>query len=107
MIEPAAGVPLGPLVTVGRYSTHSLDQARQMQQIPGHKGGVAIGEIVFRPARAGVQITFVLFLVLIQELSDGGLLAGFEVDTIMHSLSYPGQPALNSGDIQLRAGQEG
>ncbi len=56
MIEAAAGVPLGALIAMGRNTSRIFHHSRQMHQIPGHEGRVAIGEIILGPARSGIQI---------------------------------------------------
>lgn len=47
-IEPAAGVPFRTLVAVRRQTARVLKHLAHVQQVPGHKGGIAVGEIVFR-----------------------------------------------------------
>src|SRR5947207_5663340 len=55
-VEAAAGVPPAALVAVGRDAAGVLEHAGQVQQVPGHERGVAVGKVVVRSTRAGVQI---------------------------------------------------
>ena len=55
-VEAAAGVPLRALVAVGRDAARVLEHAGEVQQVPGHERGVAVGEVVLRPARAGIEV---------------------------------------------------
>src|SRR5579859_1797395 len=45
-IKAAAGVPLAALVTIGRDTAVILEEFRQVHQVPGHEGCVAVGEVV-------------------------------------------------------------
>src|SRR5947207_5212459 len=55
-VEPAAGIPFGALVSVRRNAARVLQHARKVQQVPGHERGVAVGEVVVRPAGSRIQI---------------------------------------------------
>src|SRR5688572_230582 len=55
-VVPAAGVPAGPLVAVGRDAARVLQHAGQVEQVPRHEGGVAVGEVVLGSARALVEV---------------------------------------------------
>src|ERR1700710_3237213 len=55
-VEAAAGVPGGALVAVGGDAAGVLEDPRQVQHVPGGEGGVAVGEVVLRAARALVEI---------------------------------------------------
>ena len=50
IIKPTARVPLRALVAMRRNPTGVFDHPRQVQQVPGHEGRVAIGEVVLRAA---------------------------------------------------------
>ena len=56
VVEAAARIPGGALVAMDRDPARILQHACQVQEIPRHEGGVAIGEIVFKPARALVEV---------------------------------------------------
>lgn len=56
VVEATAGLPSRARVTVRRDAAGVLDHPRQVQQVPGHEGGVAVGEVVLRPARPGIEI---------------------------------------------------
>ena len=56
VIEAATGLPQRALIAVRRHAARILYHARQVQQVPGHEGGVAIGKIVLRAAGACVEI---------------------------------------------------
>src|SRR5271166_3932958 len=56
VVESAAGVPLRALVTVCGDAARVLEQAGHVQKVPGHEGRVAVGEVVLRPARAGIEV---------------------------------------------------
>ena len=45
-VEPASGVPFGSLVAVGGDAAGVLEHPGQVHQVPGHEGGVAVGEVV-------------------------------------------------------------
>ena len=47
-VEAAAGVPLRALVAVGGDAAGVLEHAGQVQQVPRHERGVAVGEVVLR-----------------------------------------------------------
>ncbi len=49
-VEAAAGVPLRALVAVGGDAAGVLQHPGQVQQVPGHEGGVAVGEVVLGTA---------------------------------------------------------
>src|SRR5207247_3549599 len=55
-VEPLAGVPIGPLVAVGRDAAGVLEHSRHVEQVPGHEGGVAVREVVLGSARSLVEI---------------------------------------------------
>src|SRR6476659_3592738 len=55
-VEAATGVPLGSLVAVGRDAAVVFEHPGQMQQVPCHERGVAVGELVLGGARAGVEV---------------------------------------------------
>src|SRR5262245_51860753 len=55
-VEAAAGVPGRTLVAVGGDAVGVLQHPGQVQQVPGHEGGVAVREVVLGAARAGVQV---------------------------------------------------
>src|SRR5581483_10814739 len=55
-VEAAAGVPGRALVAVGRDAAGGGDYAGQVQQVPGHERGVAVGEVVLRSAGALVEV---------------------------------------------------
>src|SRR4051794_22901589 len=55
-VEPAAGIPFRALVAVGWDPSPVPHHPRHVEQVPRHERGVAIGEVVLRTARAGVQI---------------------------------------------------
>src|SRR3546814_11258887 len=55
-VEAAAGVPRGALVAVGRDAAFVLEDAGHVQQVPRHERDVAVGEVVLRAARAGVEV---------------------------------------------------
>src|SRR5258708_8881798 len=55
-VVAAAGVPAGALVAVGGYAAGVLEQPGQVQQVPGHERGVAVGEVVVRAAGARVEV---------------------------------------------------
>jgi len=57
VIESAARVPFGALIAMRWNSTCIPDHSGKMEQIPGHEGCVAIGKIIFGPARAKVRVT--------------------------------------------------
>src|SRR5215210_6772429 len=52
----ASGHPFRPLVSVGRDATGILYHPRQVHEVPGHKRGVPVREVVFRTTGAGVQV---------------------------------------------------
>src|SRR6185437_15272886 len=52
----AARVPAGTLVAVGRDAAGVLEHPGQVQQVPGHERGVAVGEVVLRATRAGIEV---------------------------------------------------
>src|SRR5215204_2523206 len=56
VVEAAAGVPLGALVAVRRDSARVLEHPGRVQQVPGHEGRVAVGEVVLRTARTVIQV---------------------------------------------------
>src|SRR5215208_5690756 len=56
VVEPAARVPLRALVPVCRHPAGVLEHLREVHEVPGHEGGVAVGEVVLRTATAGVQV---------------------------------------------------
>ena len=53
VVEAAAGVPQRALVAVRGDAAGVLQRARGVQQVPCQKRGVAVREVVARPARAG------------------------------------------------------
>jgi hypothetical protein len=55
-VEAAARVPIRALVAVSGDATGILQHAGHVQQVPGHEGGVAVGEVVLRAARPGVEV---------------------------------------------------
>ena len=55
-VKAAPRIPFRALVTVGGNAAGVFEHPRHMQQIPGHEGGVAVGEIVLRPARAFIEV---------------------------------------------------
>src|SRR4051794_41918195 len=55
-VEPAARVPLRALVAVGRDATGVLEEPRDVQQVPGQERRVAVGEVVLRSARSGIEV---------------------------------------------------
>src|ERR1700754_2807395 len=55
-VETAAGVPFAALVSARGDPSRVLEHPGQMQQIPGHERGVAVGEVVLRATRAGVEV---------------------------------------------------
>ena len=52
VVEAAARVPLRALVAVRGDAAGVLEHPRQVQQVPRHERGVAVGEVVLGPARA-------------------------------------------------------
>src|SRR5437588_1819338 len=56
VVEAAAGVPLRALVAVGGDAAGVLEHPGQMEEVPGHERGVAVGEVVLRPTRSGVEV---------------------------------------------------
>ena len=46
VLPAAAGVPLGPLIAVGRKPTAILEHASRVQEVVSHERGVAICEVV-------------------------------------------------------------
>lgn len=50
VVESASGVPQRPLVAVRGDSAGVLEDSGQVQQVPGQKGRVAVGEVVLGPA---------------------------------------------------------
>src|SRR6266581_7154177 len=55
-VVTAARVPAGTLVAVGRDAAGVLEHPGQVQHVPGHERGVAVGEVVLRAAGAGIQV---------------------------------------------------
>ena len=56
MIEAAACVPFGSLITMCCDAAGIFDHARQMHEVPCHEGCVALCEIVFRTTGTGTEI---------------------------------------------------
>src|SRR3954449_13084274 len=54
-VESLTGFPGGPLVSLGRESSRAPQQTCEVHQIPRHEGRIAVGEVVFRPARSRVE----------------------------------------------------
>src|SRR2546429_207366 len=50
------GGPWGALVAGRRYPASVLEQARHVQQVPGHERGVAVRETVLGSAGTGIEI---------------------------------------------------
>src|SRR5215213_11590578 len=57
VVEAAAGVPFRALVAMHGNAARVLEDSRDVEQVPRHEGGVAVREVVVRPAGALVQIT--------------------------------------------------
>ena len=55
-VEALAGVPERPLVPVRRNAARVSQGARRVHEVPGHEGGVAVGEVVFGSAGSGIQV---------------------------------------------------
>ena len=55
-VEAATRLPQRALLAVRRYAARVLQEPREMEQVPRHERGVAVGEVVLRAARAGVEI---------------------------------------------------
>src|SRR6516164_4741563 len=55
-IEAASGVPFRALVAVGGDAAGVFEHPGQVQQVPGHERGVAVGEVVVRAARTRIEV---------------------------------------------------
>src|ERR1700742_1513345 len=55
-VEAGASIPFGTLVAVCRNAAGVFEHLGEVHQVPGHKRGVAVGEVVLGAARTGVQI---------------------------------------------------
>src|SRR5438477_3261467 len=55
-VESTARVPFRALIAVRGDPTGVLEYAREVEQVPGHEGGVAVGEVVLGSARARVEV---------------------------------------------------
>src|SRR5690349_11936219 len=55
-VEPRARVPLRALVAVARYAARVLEHLREVHQVPGHEGGVAVGEVVLGATAARIEV---------------------------------------------------
>src|SRR5437879_12746489 len=55
-VEAAAGVPLRTLVAVDWDAARVFEHAGEVQQVPRHERGVAVGEVVAGSRRAGVEV---------------------------------------------------
>src|SRR5664279_4058632 len=53
-VETRARVPFFPLVPVGGEAAGVLQHPGQVQQVPGHEGGVAVGEVVVQTGAGAV-----------------------------------------------------
>ncbi|GEM_PF-1394401 len=56
MIEPATCFPLASLISVGGDAAMIFQHSCQVQQVPGHKSGVSIGEVILGTARTGIEV---------------------------------------------------
>src|SRR5258708_5603076 len=55
-VEPAARGPFRRLVAGRGVAVSVLKHASQVQQVPGHERGIAVGEVVVRAARPRVEV---------------------------------------------------
>src|SRR5262249_21296850 len=55
-VETASGVPFRALVAVSRDAARIPEHPGQVQQVPRHERGVAVGEVVGRAAGAGIEV---------------------------------------------------
>src|SRR5215467_5316935 len=55
-VEAATGVPGGTLVAVGGDPAGVLEDAGEVEHVPGGEGGVAVGEVVLGAAGALVEV---------------------------------------------------
>lgn len=55
-IEAGTAVPFRALIALGWDAVIIFEQLGQVHKIPGHEGGVAIGEVVVQPGFAAVAI---------------------------------------------------
>ncbi len=56
IIKSTTRIPLRALIAVSGYPTRIFYDPGQVHQVPGHKRGVSIGEVVLRTAGAWIQI---------------------------------------------------
>src|SRR5579862_3000149 len=56
VVEPTAGVPLGPLIAVYRYATGVFQHLGHVHQVPGHKRRVALRKVVVFADFAAVSV---------------------------------------------------
>lgn len=56
MVESTARVPLRALVTVGWDASVVFDHSRQVHEVPGGKGRVAVSEIILGTAGTFIEI---------------------------------------------------
>ena len=56
MVEATASLPQGTLVAMCRNAARILYHSGEVHEVPGHEGGIAVGEVVLGPTGARVEI---------------------------------------------------
>src|SRR5204862_8116615 len=55
-VAAACRVPFGALVAMGRHPSGCLHEPGNVEEVPGHEGRVAVGEVVLGPAGVRVEV---------------------------------------------------